>query len=259
MEQAIDIAEVARATGLTPRALRFYEGRGLVRPLRTAGGRRVYGRGELARLHAVVALKRAGFTLTQIAAMLGDRPVDLGRLVAAQLAAIDARAAEIAAARDLLQSVQSRLDRREPIDVATLCSLIRTGDMTMEQQNWQAVSDRYMDDQAKADFAAAAPKLPADFDQAAYSAQWADLSARIAAALPMDPASAQADALFDEWQALLAPFTRIATPAMAAGVTRMYDDMGSWQGEQTPPFAPEVWTFIRAVGARRKAAGQACA
>ncbi|MDP1027997.1 MerR family transcriptional regulator [Sphingomonas sp. KR1UV-12] len=250
MEQAIDIAEVARATGLTARALRFYEGRGLVRPLRSAGGRRLYGPGQLARLHAVVALKRAGFTLARIAELLGDRQVDLPRLVAAQLAAIDARAADLAAARTLLCAVQSRLDRREPVDVATLCSLIRTGDMTMEQQNWKAVSDRYLSAQAEADFADAA--MPADFDQAAYAAQWTDLSARIAAALPLDPHSAEAGALFDAWQALLAPFTQVATPAMMAGVTRMYDDMPNWQDEQAPPFPHDVWTFIRRVGEVRR-------
>lgn len=38
MENGYDIGEVARATGLTSRVLRFYETRGLVTPLRTAGG-----------------------------------------------------------------------------------------------------------------------------------------------------------------------------------------------------------------------------
>lgn len=83
-EDVLAIGTVARATGLTLRALRFYEARGLVRPMRTAGGRRVYGPGELARLNAAVALKRAGFSLAQIGALLGGRTLDLGRLVALQ-------------------------------------------------------------------------------------------------------------------------------------------------------------------------------
>ena len=70
MEDMLDIGDVTRRTGLTLRALRFYEGRGLVSPLRTAGGRRIYGAGDLARLNAIVALKHAGFSLTEIAAML---------------------------------------------------------------------------------------------------------------------------------------------------------------------------------------------
>lgn len=251
MADVIDISEVARRTGLTLRALRFYEARGLVRPLRTAGGRRIYGRGELARLNAAVALKRAGFTLSQIAGLLGDRRVDLGRLVATQIAALDAQAAGLAEARALLLSVQSRIDRGEPIDVATLCSLIEKGRM-MEQENWKAIGDRYLSDEAKADFAATAPAMCAAADQTDYARKWADLSARIEAALPLDPAGPAAGALYDEWQALLAPFKAIATSAMMAGVGAMYQDIDSWKGEQRPPFSSAVWQFIQAVGATRR-------
>ena len=49
----------------------------------------------------------------------------------------------------------------------------------MEHENWSAVSDRYIGPEAKADFAAAIPQMPADFDQTAYTAQWHDLAARI--------------------------------------------------------------------------------
>ena len=256
MEDALDIGEVARQTGLTLRALRFYEARGLVRPLRTAGGRRVYGAGVLARLHAVVALKRAGFSLARIADLLGGRRVDLARLLAAQLAEIAAQARALAEAEARLRTVLSRIDRGEPIDVATLCSLIRHGDTMVEHENWTAVTDRYLSADEKADFAAALPKTPADFDQAAYSAQWSDLAARIEAALPMDPTSPQARALYDEWTALLAPFTAVATPAMMQGVGRMYDHIGEWKGEQAPPFSPAVWAFIKSVGpAPRASAG----
>lgn len=249
MEDLLDIGDVARLTGLSLRALRFYEGRGLVAPLRTAGGRRVYGCGDLARLNAAIALKHAGFSLTEIAAMLKGKPVDIARLVAARLAEIDTRAAAIAAARALLLSVQSRIDRGEPIDVATLCSLIRSGESVVEHENWKAVSDRYLTDEAKTDFAHAALAMPAGFDQADYTARWDDLAARIEAALPMDPASAPARAFHAEWQALLAPFTAVATPAMMTGVSRMYDGIDQWQGDQKPPFSATVWAFITAVGA----------
>ncbi|MEO5865970.1 MAG: MerR family transcriptional regulator [Sphingomonas sp.] len=251
MEDVMDIGEVARRTGLTMRALRFYEGRGLVQPLRTDGGRRIYGRAELARLNAAVALKRAGFSLAQIAGMLGDRRIDLARLVAAQIEAIDERAVEIAGARSLLLTIQSRIDRGEPIDVATLCSLIEKGNV-MKDGNWKVVGDRYLSDDARADFAAAAPKMCADFDQADYAAKWADLSARIEAALPLDAASSAAGALYDEWQALIAPFKAVATPAMMRDVGAMYQDIDSWKGEQKPPFSANVWRFIQAVGATRR-------
>lgn len=243
--ETLDITEVARRTGLTVRALRFYEARGLVAPVRAASGRRFYGAGELARLHAVVALKRAGFSLAQIAGLLRERRPDLGRLVAARLAEVERRAGEIAATRALLVSVQSRIDRGEPIDVATLCSLIQTGGMTMEQENWQAVTDRYLFDEAKRDFTAT--PFPAGFDQAAYTARWDDLARRIEAALPLDPASDRARAFKREWAELLQPFSAVATPAMTRGVAGMYDRIGEWEREQTPPFPSAVWAFIRSV------------
>ncbi|MEG3122700.1 MerR family transcriptional regulator [Sphingomonas sp. GB1N7] len=252
---SLDTADVAKRTGLTARALRFYEARGLVQPLRTANGRRCYGAGELARLTAIVALKRAGFTLAAIQRLLAGRETDLGRLVAAQIAEVDARAADLADTRALLSTVMSRIDRGEPIDVAILCSLISKGNTTMEHDNWKAISDRYLSDEAKDDFAASLPKMPADFDQTAYSAKWDDLTGRIEAALPMDPKSAQAQAFYAEWIALLAPFTAVASPAMMQGVGKMYDGMHNWQDEQKPPFSAEVWAFIKSAGPARVAQG----
>ena len=41
MDDLIDIRDVVRRTGLTSRALRFSEARGLVAPLRTQSGRRL--------------------------------------------------------------------------------------------------------------------------------------------------------------------------------------------------------------------------
>ena len=242
---SLDISDVANRTGLTTRALRFYEARGLVQPMRTANGRRHYGAGELARLTAIVALKRTGFTLAAIQRLLAGRETNLGRLVAAQIAEVDARAAELTDTRALLANVMSRIDRGEPIDVATLCSLISKGNTMMEHENWKM--NRYMSDEAKAYAVQALEKLPKDFDQAAYSAQWTDLTDRIEAALPMNPKSAQAQAFYAEWIALLAPFTAVASPAMMDGVGKMYDGMHNWQDEQKPPFSSDVWEFIKSV------------
>ena len=249
MEQLLDIAEVVRRTGLTSRALRFYEARGLLRPLRAYSGRRAYGPAELERINAIVALKRAGFSLSAIGGMLGDARADLGRLVKAQLAELDARASELGEMRSLLHSIQSRIDRREPIDVATLCSLIRKGNVMerQEQDKWKAISDRYMSDAEKADFEASYPQMAADFNREDYAAKWKELGSRIEAALPLDPASEQARSLLDEWKVLLEPFTRVATPAMQAASTRMYENMGEWEGQADPGFSHRVFQFIQAV------------
>ena len=69
MADLLDITEVTRMTGLTPRALRFYEARGLLRPVRDFSGRRQYGAAQLEALHRIIAMKRAGLTLAQIQSM----------------------------------------------------------------------------------------------------------------------------------------------------------------------------------------------
>ena len=251
MNGLIDIRDVVRRTGLTSRALRFYEARGLVAPLRTHTGRRLYGPAELERIAQILALKRAGLTLVQIQRLTAKRAPDLRQLVEAQLEALAGREAEIAGARALLLTVKSRIDRGEPVDAATFCSLIRNGDAVMAEENWKKVTDRYYSEAEKEEWAGRMPALPEGFDMQAYHRQWTELAARIEAALPLDPKSDEAAAYYDEWQALLAPFRAVATPVMMAGATNLYNRMDEWQGEQKPPFSMDVWRFIQEVGTAR--------
>jgi len=63
------IGEVAFATGLTASAIRFYEKAGLVKPARS-GGRRWFGPKDCARLAMIAWFRKAGFSLSETAAML---------------------------------------------------------------------------------------------------------------------------------------------------------------------------------------------
>jgi DNA-binding transcriptional MerR regulator len=59
------ITELAQELGLTARAIRFYESKGLLEPLR-AGGNRVYSYRDRARLLLILRGKRLGFSLALI-------------------------------------------------------------------------------------------------------------------------------------------------------------------------------------------------
>jgi DNA-binding transcriptional MerR regulator len=249
--EAIDIREVAKRTGLTSRAMRFYEARGLLRPLRTYSGRRLYGLGELERIQQILALKRAGLSLAQIGRLTAQGSLDLGALVEAQLKIIEKREAELGEARALLLSIKSRIDRGEPVDAATFCSLIRQGERFMEADDWKKVSDRYFTKEELAHWAEHQPQVPG-FDQAEYSRKWKELGDRVQAAIPKGPDSPEAGALFDEWQELLAPFKAVATPQMMAGATRLYERMGEWEQDVPAPFTSEAFRFMQEVDKRRK-------
>ena len=68
------IGQLAAKSGVSAKALRLYEARGLLRPdTHTASGYRLYGAPALARLNEIGVLKRAGFTLAEIGRLLERR------------------------------------------------------------------------------------------------------------------------------------------------------------------------------------------
>lgn len=63
------ITDLARAFGLTHRALRFYESRGLLSPQRD-GRKRIFSRADRDRLALILKGKKLGFTLAEISRMV---------------------------------------------------------------------------------------------------------------------------------------------------------------------------------------------
>jgi MerR family mercuric resistance operon transcriptional regulator len=69
---ALRSGELAAAAGVNPQTLRYYERRGLLpAPERSLGGHRLYPAEALERLRVIKAAQRLGFTLDDVAAMLG--------------------------------------------------------------------------------------------------------------------------------------------------------------------------------------------
>lgn len=64
MDQAISIAELADAFGVTPRTLRFYEQKGILKPVRR-GRTRLYSERDKIRLKLTLRGKRIGFSLNE--------------------------------------------------------------------------------------------------------------------------------------------------------------------------------------------------
>ena len=72
----MDISEVAKQAGLPASTLRFYEEKGLIRSVGRRGLRRQFSPRVLERLALITLGRSAGFSLEEIAPMLGeaDRP-----------------------------------------------------------------------------------------------------------------------------------------------------------------------------------------
>lgn len=104
------IKDVARATGLTSRALRHYEQIGLLRPSRVAeSGYRFYGEAELSRLYRILSLRALELPLATIQTALEDETT-LAEAIASHLAVLEDRRdrthQQITAVRAALRAVK---------------------------------------------------------------------------------------------------------------------------------------------------------
>lgn len=71
------VGRVAEPAGVSVRTLHHYDGIGLVRPsARTPAGYRAYTAGEVEQLREVLAYRRLGFGLREIAELVGDPSTD---------------------------------------------------------------------------------------------------------------------------------------------------------------------------------------
>jgi DNA-binding transcriptional MerR regulator len=70
-EPVLTSGELAKKFKLTPRALRFYEGLGLLSPERN-NSRRLYRQKDVDRLTTILKAKKLGFTMSEIRRMIVD-------------------------------------------------------------------------------------------------------------------------------------------------------------------------------------------
>ena len=88
---------------MSVKALRVYEQRGFVSPVRTAAGWRVYGPDEITRITEIVALRELGLSLGQVARVLGGDAAGLESALAAHQAVLEGRLQQLA---DLAEKVR---------------------------------------------------------------------------------------------------------------------------------------------------------
>jgi DNA-binding transcriptional MerR regulator len=113
-ERSWRVGDLARASGLTVRALHHYDHIGLLTPSgRTPAGHRAYSDGDLARLYRISLLRRLGFPLGQIAAMLDDPRWQLGPAVRQHLDDTRRRATAAAQLCVRLAKMAAGLDQQQ--------------------------------------------------------------------------------------------------------------------------------------------------
>lgn len=127
----LPIGELARRTGLSVSAIRFYEDKGLVEAIRTAGNQRRFLRGDIRRLSFILIAQQLGLALSEIENELSRLPhgrtptaPDWARISGSIRRAIDARIA-------MLEKTRADLDGCIGCGCLSLsrCKLYNRGDV----------------------------------------------------------------------------------------------------------------------------------
>lgn len=121
--QFLNPSEAANRLGISAKALRLYEQRGLIAPIRSAAGWRTYGPDEIARAAEIVALRELGLSLGQVGKVLGGDARSLESALAAHQSTLEGRARQIASTADKVRRLRAELVTGKALAVGDLACL----------------------------------------------------------------------------------------------------------------------------------------
>ena len=125
------IGEVAAASGLPPKTIRYYEEIGLIRPARGANGYRSFATRDLHKLAFLARARSLGFSIEACRALLAlyedrDRAsADVKRIARGHLAEIDRKIAELEGMRATLSDLIDRCHGDDRPDCPIIDDLAR--------------------------------------------------------------------------------------------------------------------------------------
>ena len=122
--QFLSASEAATRLGVSVKALRLYEQRGLIAPARTSAGWRAYGPGEMARVAEIAALRELGLSLSQVARVLGGDSESLEPALAVHQAALESRVHQLVDTVDKVRRLRADITGGRVIAASELARLL---------------------------------------------------------------------------------------------------------------------------------------
>jgi DNA-binding transcriptional MerR regulator len=121
--QFLSASEAARRLGVSAKALRLYEERGLLSPHRTDAGWRAYGPEAMRCAAEVVALRELGFSLTQVERVLAGDPQGLEAALGRHQSRLEGQLSQLREIIERIRAVREDLAQGKsprPADLARL-------------------------------------------------------------------------------------------------------------------------------------------
>jgi len=116
-------SSAARRLGVSVKALRIYEQRGLMTPARSEAGWRSYGPAEMQRAGEIVALRALGLSIAQVASVLEGESEGLEPALALHQAALEGDARRLANTIERVRGLRAKLDSGQRPTISELTRL----------------------------------------------------------------------------------------------------------------------------------------
>ncbi|HEY1615681.1 MAG TPA: MerR family transcriptional regulator [Rhizomicrobium sp.] len=245
-DQHLSPAEAAKRLGVSPKALRLYEARGLLKPLRSATGWRAYGASEIAALHRILALKRLGLPLSRIAELLSRDQPAMAELLAAQEQMLAQESKRIGHALRLVRAARGKLKAGKALSLDDLIQLTKETTMTTQEKTeelkaiFDPLIEKHFSETERSDLGARAHE--ADGTAQGWDGLMAEARDLVAKGDPNSPA---AKSLARRWMAQVNLFSQ-GNAALAAKAREVWKDaMADPAAAPKLPLNPEIFAFVQ--------------
>ena len=238
------VGELARRTGLSVRALHYYDEIGLLSPSqRTDGGHRLYTAGDVVRLQQIKSLRQLGFILPEVKECL-DRPdFPLRRVIELHLLRLRERIELERRLCDRLEEVAARLGSGEEVSSGEFVETV------MEVIGMSERLEKYYTPQ-QLEYLEQRRREVGDERIRQAEAEWAELIEQVRAEMEAgtDPSSERVQALARRWMGLVNEFTG-GDPGISRSVGNMWRQEETIHGIDTGQMR-EMMAYISAASER---------
>lgn len=133
-DHLLTVGELAKQMDVTVRTLQYYDKEGLLKPSeKSEGGRRLYTKKDMVKLHQIISLKYLGFSLDEIKGKLFslDNPKKVAEILKNQSEIIKKQIENLKSALDITEALHDEVLQIETVDFSKYADIISL----LKQQN----------------------------------------------------------------------------------------------------------------------------
>src|ERR1700677_1058844 len=194
MSRLYKAREFAGLAGVTVRALHHYDRIGLLKPLRSSSGYRLYSLADLERLEQITALKFLGIPLSEIKTLLESSPLTIGESLDLQRRALTEKRDLITGAIHAIEAAEKLVRSGQVADASLLRKIIEVIEMQPEENFMR----KYYTEEAWEKRSQVIKDIPTETRER-HGEAWRQLFLKVESALDLDPAGETAQQLARQW------------------------------------------------------------